>query len=1071
MHKQIILAITALAASLLGGCTAASNKARAAARADDFFKSGEYDKAKIEYLNVLRVDPRDVTALARLGTMWYDDGAPMRAGAFLVRATELAPSDMANHLKLGQVYLAIGRTANARKEAMTALGGMPDNGEALLLLAQASSQPDELAASQKELEKFANKNSVYYLLASATLAGKKSDMAGVESALQRALAADPKLPTVHSALSTYYSSKKDAARSASELEEAANLSPPRSMEKLRFAQLKLQTAGLDDAKAYLKTITDKAPDYLPVWSALARIANRQQKYDEALQLIQNVLTRDPDNIDARVVQAESWTAKHEARKAVDSLETLNRNYVDVPVIKYALARSYLENNNLNQAMEQADQAVRLSPGFVDAVILQAQLHLRNNDAKSVIPSLSAIVRASPGLIPAEMLLAEAYRVDGRLDDAVTLLQEQIKRTPQNAAPYFLLGSVLRQQNKIDDARRALEKAAEIAPENPSSTEQLVELDIVNKAFAQGHERVKKLLEKHPDSGAAYFLEAKLDIAEGKYDLAEAALLKAIDLNPNLPGVFELLIPTYNQTHKLTDALNEMNAVLAKNPNDVRALLVAALIYDTTNDSNKAREYYERLLAVDPNSVPALNNLALMYANKLNDLNRAVELAQKARSLTPASASVTDTLGWIFYKQGNYQQAADLLAESAAKEPNNAEMQFHLGMADYMMGRTDAARSALERAVAAKADFAGKDEARTRLQLLGNNKDEAITSAQLEQILQRQPNDPVALMRLGEAYEKEGASPKASDAYERALKANPKLFAASVKLAQLNAGPLNNPAKALDYAKKARELAPADPQVAVTLGGIAYQTGNFQWAYSLLQDATRQLPDDPEALSRFAWAAYSLGRVGEAQQTMQHIVDSAPNSLQASGARTFLAAVAWDAEDTDPSAHEGEIKELLAKDPKYVPALVAQASITQRRGDAKGAADIYTAVLQRFPDFAVAEKRLASIYAESPENVGKALELANKARKNLPDDVELSRILARISYKQKEYARAIQLLHESERRKPLDPTSAFVLAMSQAQTGHKGEARQGLHHALDSGLAEPEATEARRALSELDRPGQ
>jgi len=95
----------------------------------------------------------------------------------------------------------------------------------------------------------------------------------------------------------------------------------------------------------------------------------------------------------------------------------------------------------------------------------------------------------------------------------------------------------------------------------------------------------------------------------------------------------------------------------------------------------------------------------------------------------------------------------------------------------------------------------------------------------------------------------------------------------------------------------------------------------------------------------------------------------------------------------------------------------------------------------------------------------------KARKNLADDAELSCILGRISYKQKEYGRAIQLLHESERKKPLDPPSIFVLAMSQAQTGHKGEAREGLQRALDSGLGEPDATEAKRVLSELNRPVQ
>src|SRR6266404_6507699 len=138
-----------------------------------------------------------------------------------------------------------------------------------------------------------------------------------------------------------------------------------------------------------------------------------------------------------------------------------------------------------------------------------------------------------------------------------MLQEQIKRRPQDAAPYFLLGTLRKQQNKIEDARAAFEKAEELAPENPSSMEQLVDLDIAAKAFQAGHDRVKRFLQKQSNSGAAYYIEGKLNAAEGKFDLAQTALLKAIDLDPNLTRAYELLIPTFGRANKLPEALNEM----------------------------------------------------------------------------------------------------------------------------------------------------------------------------------------------------------------------------------------------------------------------------------------------------------------------------------------------------------------------------------------------------------------------------------------------------------------------------------------------------------------------------------
>src|SRR4029078_6648775 len=140
----------------------------------------------------------------------------------------------------------------------------------------------------------------------------------------------------------------------------------------------------------------------------------------------------------------------------------------------------------------------------------------------------------------------------------------------------------------------------------------------------------------------------------------------------------------------------------------------------------------------------------------------------------------------------YQEAAELLEQSASKSPGNGEIQFHLGMANYMMGRLDGARPALEKAVAASGYFPGKDEAKTRLALLSQGGDSSIPD--LEKSVKEKSNDPVTLMRLGAAYATAGTADKAAQSNEQALQANPKLLEEAVSLAQLNAGPLKNNAK-------------------------------------------------------------------------------------------------------------------------------------------------------------------------------------------------------------------------------------------------------------------------------------
>ena len=160
----------------------------------------------------------------------------------------------------------------------------------------------------------------------------------------------------------------------------------------------------------------------------------------------------------------------------------------------------------------------------------------------------------------------------------------------------------------------------------------------------------------------------------------------------------------------------------------------------------------------PNFVPALNNLAYLYTERLNDLDKAYDLARKARELQRQDASVADTLGWVLYKRGDYQQALPILQESAEKAPDNPEIQFHLGMTAYMMGQTDLAKVALRKAASAAKDFPGKDESKRRLALLesGTGASPELSISQLEAMAKEQPNDVISQMRLGEAYEKQGA---------------------------------------------------------------------------------------------------------------------------------------------------------------------------------------------------------------------------------------------------------------------------------------------------------------------------
>ena len=1057
-----------LAAALIASCSKEAKKTRFLAEADSYFKAGNYDKAKVSYLNVVRLDPQNALAFERIGTMWLEDGSPLRAAAFLVKANELAPKNDQNRIRLTRCYLAIGRFADASKQALKVLEQTPDNEDAIIALTEAARSKEDIQAAEQHLEKYPKKDDISFHLASANLFLSSGDLAAAEKALRLALTVNPNSSAAHMALGDLYLLKKDQKQAGEEFKKAAELAPVRSMERLKYAAFMSAAGDTAETRRISTEMTTQAPDYLPGWTLLAELAFKEGKYDEALSLLENVFSREPQYIDGHRLESEVLLAKGDTKKATEVLERLDQTYPDTPLIKYELARAYLKKNNMNQAKVVLDQAISINPNYAEAILLLADINLRSGHGEAVIEPMTRLLKRSPELRPAALLLAAAYGSLDRFDDAAVITGEEAKLAPRDPQAQMALGLTLRQAKRNDEARQAFEKAAELAPDNLWPVDQLVELDLLEKHFDTAQQRIDRHFQKTPDSPAAHFFKGKILVAEEKWGPAETELQKTLQLDPNFGGAYDLLVQTYLVTNKLPQALSQLQTQLSKNPNDASALMTLALLHERTNEFAKARDAYEHLLSLKPDLVSALNNLACLYADRLNDLGKAYDLARKARDLQGNDPAIADTFGWILSKRGEYQQALAILQGSAAKLPDSPEVQFHLGMTAYMMGQPDLARVALQKAASATNDFPGKEESKRHLALLKNDAAAApeLSVSQLEAMAKKQPNDVIAQTRLGEAYEKQGAADKAAAAFEQVLKLNPRLASATTKLAQLYAGPLQNKGKALAYAKKARELTPNDPQVTSILGKVAYQSGNLAWSYSLLQEAARQRENDPSILHDLAWAAYRLGKVNEARETMQKALATGSDFPEAADARTFLSLTALDENLKELVAAENEIQKELQASPEYLPALMAQAALDEQRGQIKPASEIYTSILRRSPDFAPAQKRLAKLYAQEPSTTAAAYDLATKARKALPDDGELAELLGRLSYEKKEYQRAIQLLEESARKTSLNANSLFYLGMSQLQTRQKAEARDVLNQALVGGLQEPLASEARHALADL-----
>ena len=96
----------------------------------------------------------------------------------------------------------------------------------------------------------------------------------------------------------------------------------------------------------------------------------------------------------------------------------------------------------------------------------------------------------------------------------------------------------------------------------------------------------------------------------------------------------------------------------------------------------------------------------------------LSLAESARRSMPHSPNTADTLAWAYYHKGIYGSARDLLEDAAKTSPNDASIQYHLGMVYSKMGNKANAVDHLKKAVSLAPGTQTSNDANKALSSLG-----------------------------------------------------------------------------------------------------------------------------------------------------------------------------------------------------------------------------------------------------------------------------------------------------------------------------------------------------------------
>jgi tetratricopeptide (TPR) repeat protein len=143
-------------------------------------------------------------------------------------------------------------------------------------------------------------------------------------------------------------------------------------------------------------------------------------------------------------------------------------------------------------------------------------------------------------------------------------------------------------------------------------------------------------------------------------------------------------------HRFTEAIVAYDRVIERtrkhSPNDWMLFYSRGIAYERTGQWTRAETDFNHALTLSPDQPSVLNYLGYAWADMGRNLDRAREMIQRAAARRPNDGAITDSLGWVMFRQGNAVEAAKLLERAVGLEPEDPTITEHLGDAYWATGR-------------------------------------------------------------------------------------------------------------------------------------------------------------------------------------------------------------------------------------------------------------------------------------------------------------------------------------------------------------------------------------------------
>jgi tetratricopeptide (TPR) repeat protein len=491
---------------------------------------------------------------------------------------------------------------------------------------------------------------------------------------------------------------------------------PTLMQKLAVEFYK--SGNLNDALYWAEKARVAAPERRDLNLLAAGLYTSAKNYGKAEEIYRALVKADKTDTEAVLYLGAVQTEQKNFVKAVETFKTLTKNktYSSRYLAHYYLARVYSEQNPKSAARikDELKKSLEHKPDFFEAISMLGQYILKEEGQPKAIAFYENYQQKfGPNLKLAEML-AHHYISKNEFDKAYEQLEFLDEANDDMVQVKLKMALILIDKKIYERAIAKLEEILVIAPESDKVRFYLAAVYEEKRDF-------KSALKQYVfiDKTSSYFEESRLHAAYiskilGDLDKAVQHLNEVVAGKAENQQTFIFLSQLYEDKKDMQSAEAVLKKAVSKFSESAQVFYHLGMLHDKMNRKSDMMASMTKVIDIEPDHSQALNYLAYSWAEAGEHLDKAESYARKAANKEKDDAFILDTLGWVLYKKGDFKKAVEVLEKAHTLQPDVAIISEHLGDVYIKLNMHDKARALFIKASANESDVSHRKELESKV---------------------------------------------------------------------------------------------------------------------------------------------------------------------------------------------------------------------------------------------------------------------------------------------------------------------------------------------------------------------